>query len=259
MLTTVAWMQSVDPAGAFVQLNAVPDQHVTVVGSFIRVPALNQLVAAAAMLDNTVAPQARITAPSLRLRSLFRLEPQNGQSAAAVEPDSPQKVTDLSLAPLVLVPGEDLRAEILSDPAAAQIQSVVAWLADGPLAPVRGNIFTVRATSAQVLVAQTWTNGALTFVEDLPRGRYQVVGMRAKSTGLVAARLVFVGPGASGWRPGVLGTDSEQDLEWPGFRYGDWGVFGEFEDTDPPTVDFLSVSADAAETVTLDLIQIRSP
>ena len=40
MLTTVAWSQSVDPAGAFVQLNAVADQHVRVSGADIQCPAL---------------------------------------------------------------------------------------------------------------------------------------------------------------------------------------------------------------------------
>jgi len=248
----------VDPAGVFNPLTAVPDAHVTTSGDDIRVPSLNQLIAAAAGIETAVESFARLTAPSLRQRGLIQIEPYNSGAAAAVEPNSPHRVYDLRRNPLVLVPGENLNAETDSNPVAAQIQWCVIWLADGPVEPVRGAIFTVRATSAQLLIVSAWTNGILTFVEDLPRGSYQVVGMRARSAGLVAARLVFVGQGAAGWRPGVLGTDAQDDLEHPMFRYGQLGVFGEFEDIEPPTVDFLSVSADAAEDVYLDLIQTRA-
>jgi len=258
MFTTCAFQESVDPAGAFNALTAVPDPHITVFGDDLRVPSLNQLIAAAFGVETTVESFARLTSPSLRVRNLLHVEPFNVGAAAAVEPGSPHRITDLRRTPVVLVPGENLNAEVQSDPAAAQIQWAVVWLADGPVAPVEGAIFTARATAAQVLVANTWGNGALTFVEDLPRGRYQVVGLRARSAGLVAARLVFVGQGAAGWRPGVLGTDAQDDLEHMMFRYGQLGVFGEFEDIEPPTVDFLSVSADAAEDVYLDLIQTRA-
>lgn len=258
MFTTVAFQESVDPGGAFNALTAVADPHITVSGDDVRVPSLNQLIAVAFGVDVTVEAFARLTSPSLRVRNLLHVEPFNTGTAAAVEPGSPHRLADLRLSPIALVAGENLNAEVQSDPLAAQIQWAVAWLADGPPAPLRGPIFTARATAAVTLVASAWGNGALTFVEDLPRGRYQVVGLRARSAGLVAARLVFVGAGAAGWRPGVLGTDAQDDLEHPMFRFGELGAFGEFEDIEPPTVDFLSVSADTAEDVYLDLIQMRA-
>ncbi|MGH7375868.1 MAG: hypothetical protein ACREKK_00430 [Candidatus Methylomirabilales bacterium] len=258
MFTTVAFQESVDPAGVFNDLTAVPDQHITVSGDDLRVPSLNQIIAAAFGVDVTVEAFARLSSPSLRIRQLLHVEPFNTASAAAVEPGSPHRIYDLRRSPIALVVGENLNASVQSDPLAAQIQWAVVWLADGAPDPIRGAIFTARATAAQALVASTWTNGALTFVEDLPRGRYQVVGMRARAAGLVAARLVFVGAGALGWRPGVLGTDAQDDQEHMMFRHGELGAWGEFEDIEPPTVDFLSVSADAAEDVYLDLIQTRA-
>lgn len=258
MFTTAAFHENVDPGGVFNALTAVPDSHITTAGDDLRVPSLNQLIAVAAGIETTAESFARLTAPSLRIRGLLQIEPYNSGAAGAVEPGSPHRVYDLRRNPLVLVPGENLNAETDSNPAAAQDQWAVVWLADGPVEPVRGAIFTVRATSAQNLIARTWTNGILSFVEDLPRGRYQVVGMRARSAGLVAARLVFVGTGAAGWRPGVLGVDAQDDLEHPMFRLGELGVFGEFEDIEPPTVEFLAVSADVAEDVYLDLIQTRA-
>lgn len=254
MFTTVGFYESVDQAGAYVALNGVPDQHVRVSGDDIQVPTLNQILAVAAGVDATVAPRARLTAPSLRERSLFQITPLNTATAAAVEPGTPQGVVDLSDAPLALIVGEQLNVEALANPAAAQIQWGVVWLGDGVQAKAFGPIFTVRATGATALVAGSWTNVALTFDEDLPRGRYQLVGLMPNSTGMIAARAVFVGFGN---RPGALGVDLVSDLQSYLFRYGELGVFGEFEDTEPPTMDCLAVSADATQEFWLDLIQLR--
>jgi hypothetical protein len=127
------------------------------------------------------------------------------------------------------------------------------WLCDAALAQVTGEIFTVKASTSVTLSANQWTNAAITFAQTLPRGRYQVVGMRAKSTGLVAARLVF--PGYA-WRPGCLGSAAYNNVERPEFRQGRMGVWGEFDHNVPPTVDFLSISADSNPEVWLDLIKI---
>ena len=148
-----------------------------------------------------------------------------------------------------------MTCEILSNPAAAQRQWLVLWLADGPPAPATGRVFTVRATGATTLVLDQWTLVPLTLIENLPRGRYALVGMRARSAGAVAARVVGIG---WRWRPGVLGCDAQGDLDHPMFRMGGLGVFGEFEDTDLPQIEFLSTVADTAEDVYLDLIQLRA-
>jgi hypothetical protein len=255
MFHLAAWYESVDPAGAYDQLNAVPDQALTVSGVNVQVPALNKIVAMAGGAENTVAPRLRLAAPVLRTKSLFQIAPLSTASAGAVEPLSPHSIVDLRKTPLQMVTGEQLVMELLSNPAAAQIQWALAWLADGPIEQVTGDVFTVRATASATLTAGSWTNTALTFDENLPRGRYAIVGMKAISAGLIAARLVL--PDIK-WRPGVLGNDLVEDIEWPGFRYGGMGVFGEFEDVDGFTADFLSVSGDTAETVYVDLIQRRN-
>jgi hypothetical protein len=78
--------------------------------------------------------------------------------------------------------------------------------------------------------------------------------MGAISTGCIAARVVFIG---GQYRPGVLGQASIATIPNSIFRNGTFGIFGEFEDTDQPTVDFLSVSADTTQEVYFDLIQVR--
>jgi len=255
VFTTVAFYENVDQAAAWNTLNGVADQHVRVVGVDIQVPSLNQIIAVSGGIDTTVAQRARLVSPSLRVKSLFMVAPLNGQAAAAQEPDTPQAMVDLRKIPLVLVPGEQLNFDSFANPVAAQDQWGVVWLADGPIVEVTGSIFTVRATSATAAVAGAWTNVALTFDEDLPRGRYQLVGLRPESTGMVAARAVLVGVGP---RPGALGCDLVGDSQHPMFRYGGLGVWGEFEDIEPPTMDVLAVSADAAQVFYLDLIQVRA-
>jgi hypothetical protein len=256
MFTTVAHIQSIDPAGVYTAINAaLGEQHVRSTGTQIFVPELNQLVCLAAGVEIAVESFARVVAPSLRTLSRFEIEPFSSAAAGAVTPAAPHPVIDLRDTPVQLVKDEVYTAEINSNPAAAQIQWVVSWFADGPIVPVAGKSFSVRFTGATALVASTWTNVPITLNEDLPRGRYQVVGLRVRSAGVVAGRIVFVG---GRWRPGVLGNTTQQGLSAPFFRYGEFGVFGEFEDTDLPSIDFLSTSADAAQDGNLDLIQLRA-
>ena len=254
-----AFSQSVDPAGVFVTLNGVIDPVLTVVGANVQVPSLNKVIGLAAGLETTAAQQARLTAPSRRILALQRIAPTQGNAAAPSLPGDPHKFSDLLDSPLQMVTGEQANIEINSDPAAVQIQWGLVWFADDIVKPVTGNIFTIRATGATALIAQQWVNVPIVFSENIPRGRYQVVGLRAQSANMVAARMVFVGTGSQGaWRPGVMGTNSDRHLEYPKFRYGDFGVFGEFEDTDTPSIDCLATAADAAEVFYLDLIQIRA-
>lgn len=255
MFTTCAFLESVDPGGVYNALAAIADQHVRVSGDDLYVPELNQIVLLSGGIETAAEAFLRLTSPSLRGRSRFFVEPYNGAAAAAVEPGSPHAICDLRHAPLVLVPMEVLNAETDSNPVAAQIQWCIVWFADGPTEEATGAMFSIGATGATTLVASAWTNVPLTLSEDLPRGRYAVVGMRARAAGCVAARLVGIG---WRWRPGVLGVDAQTDIEYEAFRYGGLGVFGEFEDTDMPSVDFLSISADTAEDVVLDLVQLRA-
>ena len=253
-LTLAAFYESQTLAAAYLGIAGVADQHVRVVGDDIQVPSLNQIIAIAGGISSTtLLNQLRLSSPSLRERGLFQIAPAN-VAATAVEPGSPARVVDLRENPLVLVPGEQLNAEVLGT-VTTQPSWCCVFLAEGPIAPVIGNMFTIRVTgAAAALTAGVWGNRALTFDEDLPRGRYQLVGMRPESAGCVAARAVFSG---YGWRPGAIGNSVVEDLHDRIFRYGKMGVFGEFEDIEPPTIDFLSVSADTLLYCYLDLIQVR--
>ena len=251
MHSLVAYYESVDPAGAFVNLNAVPDQHVFVSGDDIRVPyKLNHVIGSAvAINDLTVAPRARLESPSLRSFVNYDLQPiVNG----LVFGNPPEGIL-FPDAPLVLTPDESLNLAVLSNPAAAVVHYGLVWLADGPQPPVKGAAFSVRATAAATLSAGLWVNSAVTFSQTLPAGKYQIVGMRAVGTNLVAARLVFIG---AAHRPGVAACNLAADNDHYLARRGGLGVFGEFDSNTPPSVDCLGVT-DTAQEFVFDIMRVR--
>jgi len=244
--TTVAFSESQDSA-VLVNIAAVADPHVRVVGDDIYVPgALPNL--AGYYFGGANFTQGQVSSPSLRTLANIDVEPAD----LADEPASPPAVHDLFASPKPLEGGEAINTLMAEDAAGASRVNAILWFSDGPIAPVTGDIFTVRATGATTLVANAWTNGALTFTQTLRRGTYQIVGMRAQSAGLRAARLVA--PGET-WRPGCLGCDADGDIENQVFRRGKAGVWATFSHDAPPTVDFFSASADTSEVVHLDLIK----
>lgn len=170
----------------------------------------------------------------------------------SAEPSSPQIFHDLRFTPLQLAPTEALNAQIAEAAAGAEREIVLVWFSDGPITPVEADVRTLRFTASATLTANAWTNVQLTADQQMPAGEYEIVGMRAEAAGCIAARLVFRD---NPYRPGVAGVDAQSDIQFPGFRRGGMGSFGRFFHDALPSVDFLSISADTAEVVYLDLIQ----
>ena len=246
-----------DPAGAFVNIAALADPLGSNDGDDLIVPDLNQLIAVAAGVPAGANQRLRLDSPSLRVLGRWEVVGFNGGADADAEPDSPQIVHDMRTTPLLMVPTERVIAEVDYNTTLVEAGWVAYWFADGPVAPFTGGpIRTVRVTSTVDTVAGAWANGAITFTDPLPPGRYGIVGARFQSAGMVAVRFVFPDRAE---RPGVLGVDDENDQQHPMFRLGGMGVLGEFESTRIPTIDMLSISADAADILgVLDIVQVRA-
>lgn len=243
-----AWYESIDPANALVAINAVRDDTLLTNDTDVRVPRdLTNIIAAAALGNDASLARAQLQSPSLRSLANIDLEPL----IAALVFGSPPEGIWHPANPIVVVPDEALNLAFQSDPAAAAVHQGFVVMSDGPAQPVNGDMFTVRATSAIALVAGSWVSGELAFGTTLPAGRYQVVGMRARGTNLVAARLIFRG---ASFRPGVFAVNAVGDEDHMVQRFGRLGVFGEFESTTPPAVEAFGVT-DAAQTYLLDLIK----
>ena len=243
----VAYSESQDSA-VLVPVAALADPSMTVGGDNVQVPAFAPYLMGMAAIGANVT-RAQLVAPSLRRIMNPEIRPLN----VGAETLSPPVASMFPASPIPLDVSEQLQAHVAEDAAGAVQSTILVFLADGAIAPVEGDIFTVRVTNASTLAALAWTNGALTFDQVLPVGRYAIVGARFESAGLIAFRFLFQG---STPRPGGFGCDASADLDIDGQRYGGWGVWGEFDHNIPPTVDFLSVSADTSQVGALDLIKI---
>jgi hypothetical protein len=249
MFTLIAYSESQD-SSTLVNVAACVDPHVRVVGDDIVVPSAVANIGAVYAIGPSIT-RAQVVSPSIRRRFPLEILPLD----VASEPSDPVKFVGMWANPIALDPDESLNFQAAEGGAGATRATGLIWLTDGAYTPISNTeIFTIQATNTSTLSAFAWTNGSLTFSDTLPAGRYAVVGMRATSAGLIAARLVFP---QFAFRPGVIGGDDVSDTGLAVYRYGALGVFGEFEHNAPPTVDFLSGSADTSQTVHLDLVLVE--
>lgn len=247
MFTTVGYTESQDSA-VLARIAALGDPQTPVSGDDITIPeGLDFLLGYHFM--GTSFTQGRLDSPQVRRFVPIDVE----QADLADEPGSPPNVVDFFDSPIQLRESEILEAWMAEDGTGATRVTAIVWLGDGPVAPVSGDIRPLRATGTTTLTANIWTNGAITLGSTLPAGRYQLVGARGLAAGLRAFRFV---PVREGIRPGAPGVDADGDIEHPRFRNGRAGVWFEFAHNAVPTVDYLSLSADTAETLILDLIQL---
>lgn len=247
--TVVGFNESRAGTTGYTNVAACADQHVTVEDDIIYIPELNRLVGAY-MAGSPEADEAYLTSPSLRRVALVDLAPiQKG-----VNPDGWESVHLHPRNPIRLEEGEGLECLAKETGTTTDIKSCVVFLADGPLPVVTGEIWTVQATATITTAAKQWVNGALTFRQTLPVGRYRLVGCRCKGSTIVAFRFVFVG---AYWRPGGIGVNDVGAHDPPEQRYGGMGVWGEFESRTPPTVEIIG-GTEAAQSPELymDLIKL---
>jgi len=245
----IAWSQSITST-AMAARNAVPDPSVRVSGVDILIPPIFSKLCMAYGQGVNLA-QAQFQSPTLRRRYPLDVSPID-IAATPTGPFAP--LMDLTSRPIDLDVGEQLEAFLADTAAGANIVRALAWLTDGDFSLPAGPIFTFRTTASATLVAETWTNASLTLSNLLPYGTYAVVGFRAASATLIAARLVFPGPIFA--RPGVIGTTTASQLDDRRFRFGAFGNLGQFVSIAPPTVDFLATAGDTSEVVHLDLVKV---
>lgn len=235
---------------AFAALQPIPDPTITVAGNLLYVPdKYNQVIFAASLVKTGTQTQAQLQAPSLREVFFPDLTPLFvGANFSTTHP-----LHNLLDNPMQLATNEGLEFHTDSGDAAANTDAYgLVALSDGAITPAKGKIFTMRATSAVALAAQTWKNSALVFDQTLPVGNYDIVGMRASGAGLVASRLVFIGASAI-TRPGVPAQGSLNTADFYEARMGRLGMFGSFNSITPPSVDCLGDTG-VAQIYEFDLI-----
>ena len=170
--------------------------------------------------------------------------------------------------PLPLYAGEKLNAYCMN--ATSEIQMIVAWLASGRAR--RADAENVRPTHNitgycdQALTAGSWTTCVMTWDQDLPAGRYAVVGMTggtyksaAPTTGVARLKLLD-----TTWRPGCglnqtigdktqllhQGYSWQQGILWPLMREIS------FKHDQMPNIEILAGAANTDHIIELMLQKI---
>jgi len=234
---------------------AAADEHVQVVGDDIIVPKFHYLIGEFAGHGVTAVAgtpeDAWLDSPSLRRLSRNEIpNPSNFEQAPLGNQPSIHPRN-----PIPLDEGEALNAFLENTAVcAAGIGIVAAWLADGVIQPVYGEIRTIHCTSVVAGTTAVWTNGVLALALDLPKGEYQVVGARCQA-GLTAGlfRLIF----PEQWeRPGGVSTRVFLSPPLSQFRTGNLGVWGTFTHRVLPRLEVLNVETIANPELWLDVIKI---
>lgn len=248
MMHLAAFYQSVDPGAALTQIDAVTDQAIFTNGKDVRVPSgMGNLLWERAISKATGPKYGQVQSPTLRDLANQDINPvDTAEGLGAFD-----AYQDHGLDPRALTAAESVNFAIEATGGVAAANYGLICLGDGAVKPTTGKIFSVRATGAAALSAGSWVNTALTFNSTLPAGKYQVVGLWGQGANLAAARLVFIG---GTFRPGVPTNSSVSTNRASGFRMGRYGVFGEFDTNQPPTVDCLGIT-DTAQAFILDLIK----
>ena len=214
-------------------------------GHFLPQVDMNLLFAYGGGLTQT---SMRIVTPTLRQITTPHIRPLDN----AANPGNLAGIADYSQTPFGLKGLEEISV-VMKNTSTAVCNSVMG-LSRTPVMPApSGNIFTMRGTGTTTLTALGWTSTAITWSDSLPAGLYYCVGLHAISATCLAARLTF----ENQWeRPGCVGISGPTAQERNYFTMGRMGVFGQFSSYRLPSVEFLAVSADTAETVFLDFIRV---
>lgn len=233
---------------ALAAITPIPDGTVQIQNNDIFVPSDITNLGLASVVISSIAATIRgqVQSPSLRAMLNLDVSPLASGPTYGSFPPGMRMYRN----PLPLRAGEPL--DVFVQNGAAVMNRAFLELIDGPIQPVTGPAFTVRATGSASLATATWQNTTLTFSQTLPSGTFQVVGFRAWSANGVAARIFFKG---QTYRPGVLMANAEANNDWPEYRFGGLGVWGQFNNLVPPSVDVMGIT-DTAQVFFLDLIKV---
>lgn len=251
--TTVGFAEAVNST-SLVEVEGAPDQHVRVVGDDVYIGEYNKIVGACAIHESC--RLAKLMSPSLRRFFNPFINPKVSLSG---DSSDPIQGMDIARNPIPLATNEALNAWIHCSGAEATLEAVVGVnLAKAGLAPVFGAIHTLRIQGSGTISIGVWTNHSLTLGVDLPVGRYQLVGAECWSNYCGLFRLVPVG---EDFRPGgVMVDDRTPTLHHPNTinqRQGNWGVWCEFDQLTPPSLDMLPANGSGTWYVLyLDLIKV---
>lgn len=232
---------------ALTNIAPVSDPSLRINGNFLYVPTLTPQFLGAYSWGAGVT-QAQLQSPSLRQFALYDVAPLD----QSVDVATPPAFVPRFSSPYPLQPNEALQALITQTGSTNYPNSIAVWFGDGPLAPVNGQIITVRFTATNTSGTYGWNNLAITLSQNLPVGQYTCVGARVEEAHTDLFRFYPVG---STYRPGGLGNLSVKTIGEDAFRYGGLGNWFDFDQLVLPSIDVFSTTGSGSIVGYMDLIK----
>ena len=192
---------------------------------------------------------ARLNSPNLRAVGPPQLWPID---TAASPPNLPPLIRYRACGP-VIPPFDPFVVEVTTAVAVAADAQAVFLFGDKVPEPDTRPSRTILANATITQVNNVWVAGQMTLPQTLPAGRYAIVGLAVFGAGLLAARLIFP---TQMERPGVLAQQLFSEYDDSDYRYGQFGVIGEFTNIQLPALEVFGFAAGAAQTIYLDIVQL---
>lgn len=210
-----------------------------------------------AWIGGTTVVRGRITAPRLRPITRPLIHP-----ADAALPSSLFQWTEWWRHPVQLNPVEEIQILVTKTSAVAEQDVAVLTVGDNQRNVPQGDMYVLRCTSTNGVVALAWQPAANTPDDTLQVGRYSIIGMHIVNATAIAGRLIFPGAPITGGlpqiRPGVLTAQGDQANTWPWLRYGVQGEYGQFESFALPQTEVVGGVAPNASTQSFfDIVDVR--
>jgi len=231
------------------EIAGVVDQNARVIGDDVYIGRYNRIVSAFG--GGHSMQTMRLVSPSLRRVFAPYIHPIYSAAADAYWLVKPVYMVDN---PIALETNEALNAMAkVSEVHATTYNFMGVSLAEGALAPVTGEIRTMVIEADATLTIGVWTNHTLTLPVDLPVGRYQVVGAQCRSNAVGIFRLVPIG---EDFRCGGMIDAGDKFIDTTGQRFGALGVWCEFDQLTPPSLEICPNVAGGWYSLKLDLIKV---
>lgn len=203
--------------------------------------------------------RGRITAPRLRPITRPLIHPVDNQGSV---PTPLWPWVEWWRHPVQLNPVEEIQILITKTSAIVEQDIAVLTVGDNQRNVPPGDMYVLRCTSTNGVVALAWQPAANTPDDTLQVGRYSIIGMHVVNGAAFAARLIFPGAPVAGGlpqiRPGCLVHQLDVNNQWPWLRYGLQGEYGQFESFALPQTEVLGAAAPAASTQSFfDIVDVR--
>ena len=251
MFHTSAFYGSIANDGDLHQLPEVPDSILPASGDGLLSSGLAYLMAIGYVGASLVAGQFQ--APSLRDYGNLDTDPINIGNAW----ESPPRLDDFLMKPIPLAVTEEWDAFASQDDAMdSNDEYCFLWSSNGSIDPLPPKKIVQIAWNASVtLIENTWSLIQMTLAQPLYPGMYAIAGARCLSAGCLAFRFVPAGnPTGAAWRPGGVGVQTEDQLDWHRQRRGGWGKWLDFTNTTVPQIEVFALTNDTSESGVIDIV-----